>query len=72
MKNPKKLTYSQRKELVKLGYDPKEYMIISAPSHEFKLLHIKTGKVITVERIKWFVIIAKIQVVHGYIVRRVV
>lgn len=46
MKNPKKPTYSQRKELIKLGYDPREHMVISAPPHEFTLLHIPSGKVI--------------------------
>lgn len=53
MKNPKKPTYSQRKELMKLGYDPKEHMIIAAPPHEFTLLHIPSQKVISkVERTK--------------------
>ena len=72
MKNPKKPTYSQRKELMKLGYDPKEHMIIAAPSHEFTLLHIQTGKIISeVARIKWYVAAAKIvQATHGYIVRK--
>ena len=53
VKNPKKPTYSQRKELMKLGYDPKEHMVIAAPPHEFTLLHIPSRKIITkVERIK--------------------
>lgn len=53
MKNPKKPTYSQRKELMKLGYDPKEHMVIAAPPHEFTLLHIQTGKIISeVARVK--------------------
>lgn len=53
VKNPKKPTYSQRKELMKLGYDPKEHMIIAAPPHEFTLLHIPSQKVISkVERTK--------------------
>lgn len=47
MKNPKKPTYRQRKELMNLGYDPKEYMIIAAPPHEFTLLHILSGKIIS-------------------------
>jgi predicted secreted protein len=51
VKNPKKPTYSQRKESMKLGYDPKDHMVIAAPPHEFTLLHIKTGEIITVERI---------------------
>lgn len=50
VKNPKKPTYAQRKELTNMGF-PKEYMIIAAPPHEFKLLHISTSKIITVERI---------------------
>lgn len=53
MKNPKKPTYSQRKELMKLGYDPREYMIIAAPPHEFTLLHTPSQTIIpNVERIK--------------------
>lgn len=52
MKNPKKPTLAQRKELLKLGYDSREYMIIAAPPHEFKLLHIPTEQIITVERMK--------------------
>ena len=50
MKNPKKPTYSQRKELSKMGLNPKEYMIIAAPPHEFKLFHIPTSRIIPVER----------------------
>ena len=53
MKNPKKPTYSQRKELMKMGLDPKEYLIIAAPPHKFTLLHIPTREVISeVARIK--------------------
>ncbi|WP_291649558.1 hypothetical protein [Clostridium sp.] len=53
MKNPKKPTYVQRKELSKLGYDPREYMIIAAPPHEFTLLHTSSQTIIpNVERIK--------------------
>ncbi|MDU3549062.1 MAG: hypothetical protein E7F83_16780 [Clostridium sp.] len=53
MKNPKKPTYAQRKELSKLGYDPREYMIIAAPQHEFTLLHTPSQKIIPkVERMK--------------------
>ena len=53
MKNPKKPTYSQRKELMKLGYDSREYMIIAAPPHEFTLLHTPSQTIISnVERIK--------------------
>jgi predicted secreted protein len=53
VKNPKKPTYAQRKELSKLGYDPREYMIIAAPPHEFTLLHIPSQKIIPkVERMK--------------------
>ncbi|MBS6504651.1 MAG: hypothetical protein KH415_24115 [Clostridium sp.] len=50
LKNPKKPTYSQRKELSKMGLNPKEYMIIAAPTHEFKLFHIPTSRIIPVER----------------------
>ena len=72
MKNPKKPTYAQRKELSKLGYDPREYMIIAAPPHEFTLLHIPTGKIISeVARMKWYVASVKIvQATHGYIVKK--
>lgn len=53
VKNPKKPTYAQRKELSKLGYDPREYMIIAAPQHEFTLLHTPSQKIIPkVERMK--------------------
>ena len=53
VKNPKKPTYTQRKELSKLGYDPREYMIITAPPHEFTLLHTPSQTIIpNVERIK--------------------
>lgn len=53
MKNPKKPTYSQRKELMKLGYDHKEHMVIAAPPHGFTLLHIPSGKIIAeIARIK--------------------
>lgn len=53
VKNPKKPTLAQRKELLKLGYDPKEHMIIAAPPHEFTLLHIPSQKIIPkVERVK--------------------
>lgn len=49
----KKGAYAQRKELSKLGYDPREYMIIAAPPHEFTLLHIPSQKIIPkVERMK--------------------
>ena len=69
MKNPKKPTYAQRKELSKLGYDPREYMIIAAPPHEFTLLHIPSQKIIPkVERMKWYVAAVKVvKVTHGYI-----
>ena len=53
VKNPKMPTYVQRKELSKLGYDPREYMIIAAPPHEFTLLHTSSQTIIpNVERIK--------------------
>lgn len=52
LKNPKNLTVNQRKELIRLGLDPKDYKMIAAPTEKFILYNINTELVEEVERIK--------------------
>ena len=72
MKNPKNLTWKQKRLLSKKGLDPSDYKFIKTKEDEHIFYNLKTNQEEVID-ICWYVATVKmIKLHHGYIVGKVI